>query len=58
MLHLTANRFDRIFGQYAFKMPPAFVQRFWMRAAAARLKGNELLTEALAAWEKARGLTH
>jgi hypothetical protein len=40
----------------AFKVPPAFRKRFRQRAADADLKLNELLFEALEAWEKQRGL--
>jgi hypothetical protein len=36
----------------AFKVPPEFRKRFKQRAAAADLKLNELLFEALAAWEE------
>jgi len=40
----------------AFKVSPAFRKRFRQRAADADLKLNELLFEALDAWESARGL--
>lgn len=40
----------------AFKVPPAFRRRFRQRAANADLKLNELLFEALDAWEERRGL--
>lgn len=40
----------------AFKVPPAFRKRFRQRAADADLKLNELLFEALDAWEESRGL--
>lgn len=40
----------------AFKVPPAFRKRFRQRAADADLKLNELLFEALDAWEEQRGL--
>ena len=40
----------------AFKVPPAFRKRFRQRAANADLKLNELLFEALAAWEEKRGI--
>jgi hypothetical protein len=40
----------------AFKVPPAFRKRFRQRAADADLKLNELLFEALAAWEEKHGL--
>ncbi len=40
----------------AFKVSPAFRKRFRQRAANADLKLNELLFEALDAWEEARGL--
>jgi len=40
----------------AFKVPPAFRKRFRQHAANADLKLNELLFEALAAWEEKRGL--
>jgi hypothetical protein len=40
----------------AFKVPPAFRRRFRQRAADADLKLNELLFEALDAWEEKRGL--
>lgn len=40
----------------AFKVSPAFRKRFRQRAAAADLKLNELLFEALDAWEVQRGL--
>jgi hypothetical protein len=40
----------------AFKVPPAFRKRFRERAVAADLKLNELLFEALDAWEEKRGV--
>jgi hypothetical protein len=40
----------------AFKVPPAFRKRFRQRAVAADLKLNELLFEALDAWEEKKGL--
>ena len=40
----------------AFKVSPAFRKRFRQRAADADLKLNELLFEALDAWESAHGL--
>lgn len=40
----------------AFKVPPAFRKRFKQRATNADLKLNELLFEALDAWEEKRGL--
>jgi hypothetical protein len=40
----------------AFKVPPVFRKRFRQRAVAADLKLNELLFEALDAWEKVKGL--
>jgi hypothetical protein len=40
----------------AFKVPPAFRKRFRQRAVEADLKLNELLFEALEAWEEKRGL--
>ena len=40
----------------AFKVSPAFRKRFKQRAANADLKLNELLFEALDAWEEKRGL--
>jgi len=40
----------------AFKVPQAFRRRFRQRAADADLKLNELLFEALDAWEAGRGL--
>lgn len=40
----------------AFKVSPAFRKRFRQRAAAADLKLNELLFEALDAWEEKQGL--
>ena len=40
----------------AFKVSPAFRKRFRQRAADADLKLNELLFEALDAWEDKRGL--
>ncbi len=40
----------------AFKVPPAFRKRFRQRAADADLKLNELLFEALDAWEEKRNL--
>jgi hypothetical protein len=40
----------------AFKVPPAFRKRFRQRAADADLKLNELLFEALAAWEEKHGI--
>ena len=39
-----------------FKVPPDFRRRFRQRAAEADLKLNELLREALDAWEQRRGL--
>ena len=39
----------------AFKVPPAFRKRFRQRAVAADLKLNELLFEALEAWEEKKG---
>jgi hypothetical protein len=41
----------------AFKVSPAFRKRFRQRAATADLKLNELLFEALDAWEEKHGLT-
>lgn len=40
----------------AFKVPPVFRKRFRQRAVAADLKLNELLFEALDAWEEKHGL--
>ncbi|AWM40165.1 hypothetical protein GobsT_13970 [Gemmata obscuriglobus] len=40
----------------SFKVPPSFRRRFRQRAATADLRLNELLFEALDAWEKARKL--
>jgi len=40
----------------AFKVSPAFRKRFRQRAANADLRLNELLFEALDAWEEKRGL--
>ena len=40
----------------AFKVPPAFRKRFKQRAVNADLKLNELLFEALDAWEEKRGI--
>lgn len=40
----------------AFKVSPAFRKRFRQRAADADLKLNELLFEALDAWEEKRGI--
>jgi hypothetical protein len=40
----------------AFKVPPVLRKRFRQRAVAADLKLNELLFEALDAWEEKRGL--
>jgi hypothetical protein len=40
----------------AFKVPPSFRKRFRQRAANADLKLNELLFEALDAWEEKRGI--
>jgi hypothetical protein len=40
----------------AFKVSPAFRKRFRQRAADSDLKLNELLFEALDAWEEKRGL--
>ena len=40
----------------AFKVSPAFRKRFRQRAADADLKLNELLFEALEAWEEKHGL--
>jgi hypothetical protein len=39
-----------------FKVPPAFRRRFRQRAATADLKLNELLFQALDAWETAHGI--
>ena len=41
-----------------FKVDAAFRRRFRQRAADADLKLNELLREALEAWEQKRGLRH
>ena len=40
----------------AFKVPPEFRKRFRQRAVNADLKLNELLFQALAAWEEKQGL--
>jgi hypothetical protein len=40
----------------AFKVPPAFRRRFRQHAADADLKLNELLFEALDAWEERKGV--
>ena len=40
----------------SFKVSPDFRRRFRSRAVAADLKLNELLAEALTAWEEKRGL--
>ena len=40
----------------AFKVSPAFRKRFRQRAVAADMKLNELLFEALDAWEQKQGL--
>ena len=40
----------------AFKVPPVFRKRFKQRAVTADLKLNELLFEALDAWEKMNGV--
>ena len=40
----------------AFKVPPAFRRRYKQRAVTADLKLNELLFEALDAWEEKKGL--
>ena len=40
----------------AFKVPPVFRKRFKQRAVNADLKLNELLFEALDAWEEKQGL--
>lgn len=40
----------------AFKVPPVFRKRFRQRAVAADLKLNQLLFEALDAWEEKRGI--
>lgn len=40
----------------AFKVPPAFRKRFRQHAANADLKLNELLFEALDAWEEKKGI--
>lgn len=40
----------------AFKVPPAFRKRFKQRALEADLKLNELLFEALVAWEEKKNL--
>ena len=40
----------------AFKVPPVFRKRFRQRAVAADLKLNELLFEALDAWEEKKGV--
>ncbi len=42
----------------AFKVPPAFRKRFRQCAVDADLKLNELLFEALDAWEEKRGKRH
>ena len=51
----TAVKTENLHG-LAFKVPPAFRKRFRQRAANADLKLNELLFEALAAWEEKRGI--
>lgn len=53
--HPEAVKTENLHG-LAFKVPPAFRKRFRQRAAAADLKLNELLFEALAAWEEQRGI--
>jgi hypothetical protein len=40
----------------AFKVPPAFRKRFKQRAVNADVKLNELMFEAVAAWEEKQGL--
>ena len=40
----------------AFKVPPVFRKRFKQRALVADLKLNELLVEALDAWEEKQGI--
>lgn len=40
----------------AFKVPPVFRKRFKQRAVTADLKLNELLFEALDAWEEKQGI--
>jgi hypothetical protein len=40
----------------AFKVPPVFRKRFKQRAVTADLKLNELLFEALDAWEEKQGM--
>lgn len=40
----------------AFKVPPEFRRRFRQRAADADMKLNELLFEALDAWEEKKGV--
>jgi hypothetical protein len=40
----------------AFKVPPALRKRYKQRAVNAGLKQNELLFEALDAWEEKQGL--
>ena len=52
----TAVKTENLQG-LAFKVPPAFRKRFRQRAADADLKLNELLFEALTAWEEKQGIT-
>jgi hypothetical protein len=42
----------------AFKVSPVFRKRFRQRAVAADLKLNQLLFEALDAWEEKHGIKH
>jgi hypothetical protein len=51
----TAVKTENLHG-LAFKVPPEFRKRFRQRAANADLKLNELLFEALAAWEEKHGI--
>jgi hypothetical protein len=51
----TAVKTENLHG-LAFKVPPAFRKRFRQRAANADMKLNELLFEALAAWEEKHGI--
>jgi hypothetical protein len=47
---------SRVSAPLNFKVDPAFRRRFRQRAAAADLKLNELLREALEAWEEKHGI--
>ena len=52
----TLSTGSRVSAPLNFKVDPAFRRRFRQRAAEADLKLNELLREALTAWEEKQGI--